>query len=249
VGRVVVPAHRGIFKASNEMSKYQLIIISLSLIVVSASSQPLVLDTVGSKPVKIYYRQDSTIDHLLYEWDMPHSSDDDIKAFTIKYKVLYTEVFHAYGGSKGEGNLDLFIMKDTWKPDDSTEIELQMDPSYRIILQVRNIVSPMQADDKVLRAFLSELQNKNFSKAKTYLSVRISNTITGQQFDSLRQNIRLDDSLIIYRTETQVATDHSTNAILQYRYKTDQDQPPKELIRVMFDKNNKILGIQPIKKQ
>jgi hypothetical protein len=249
VGRVVVPVHREIFKASNEMCKYQLIIISLCLIVVSASSQPLVLDTVGSKPVKIYYRQDSTIDHVLYEWDMPHASDDDLKAFKNKYEVLYTEIFHTYSGSAGEGSMDLFTMKDTWKPNDSTEIELQMDPSYRIILQVKNIVTPIQADDKVLRAFLSELQNKNFSRAKTYLSARISNTITNQQFEGLIQNIRLDDSVIIYRTETQVATDHSTNGILQYRYKTDQDQPPKELIRVMFDTNNRILGIQPIKKQ
>jgi len=223
--------------------------MSICLIVGSAYSQPLVLDTIGRKPVKIYYRQDSTIDHVRYEWDMPHASDDDIKAFKNKYQVLYTEVFHTYGGSKGEGSLDLFTMKDTWKPDDSTEIELQMDPSWRIILQVKNIVTPIQADDKVLRAFLSELQNKNFSKAKTYLSARISNTINDQQFEGLRQNIRLDDSLIIYRTETQVATDHSTNGILQYRYKTDQNQPPQELIRVMFDPNNKILGIQPIKKQ
>jgi hypothetical protein len=106
----------------------------------------------------------------------------------------------------------------------------------------------MRANDKALRAFLSELQSKNFSKAKTYLSAGISNTITDQQFEGLRQNIRFDDSLIIYFPGTQAGTDHSTNRILQYQYKTDQNKPPKELIRVMFDANNKILGIQPVKR-
>jgi hypothetical protein len=243
------------------MYKYPLNIISLCLAVVSVSSQSLVLDihknnladflkieqTLKSKPVQIYYQQDSTIDHVVYEWDMDHSSDDEIKAFTNKYKVLYTEVFHTYGGSRSEGSLDNFTMKDTWRPDDSTEIEMYIDPTYRIRLQVKNIVSPMRADDKVLRAFLSELENKNFSKAKTFLSAGISNTITDQQFEGLRQNIRFDDSLIIYSTGTQAGTDNPTNRILQYQYKTDQNNPPKELIRVMFDANNKILGIQPAK--
>jgi hypothetical protein len=217
----------------------QLFIIGLCLITGSASSQRFlkIEQALGSKPVKIDYRQDSTIDRLLYEWDSSNVN---------KYKTLYTQLFQLYGVSTSEGSLDNVAIRDTWKPDDSTEIDLSIDPSYRIRLQIRNMVSQRQLNDKVLKAFLLELQNKNFTRARAYLSARISHTITDQQFESLRQNIRLDDSLLIDSAGTQAGLDHSTNVILRYRYKTDQDHPPKEWVRVMFDANNKILGIQPI---
>ncbi len=37
--------------------------------------------------------------------------------------------------------------------------------------------------------------------------------------------------------------------ILQFKYKYDQDSPPKEMIKIIFDDNNTIVGIKPLKMQ
>jgi len=89
-----------------------------------------------------YFKKDSTIDYILYEWDSnkflgfgekPKKTQKQISAFIDKYKELYNQVFKIYGQGKSEGDFnDLSKIEtgelrktDTWNPNDSTEIELQ----------------------------------------------------------------------------------------------------------------------------
>jgi hypothetical protein len=86
-----------------------------------------------------YFQYDSTIEHVLYEWDDGNfpgnkedikKSPDEINAFIDKYNELYDQIYKTYGESKSVGSLnDLskieagdFNKKDIWKPNDSTEI-------------------------------------------------------------------------------------------------------------------------------
>jgi len=47
----------------------------------------------------------------------------------------------------------------------------------------------------------------------------------------------------------QVGLDGSIFTLLHYKYEDDTSEPPKELIKIIFDEKNKIVGIQPIKLQ
>lgn len=235
-----------------------------------------------------YFQKDSNISHLLYEWDdkgvngqNPSKSEKEINSFIDKYRELYNQILKTFGASKSEGDLsDLSKIKtgdfektDTWKPNDSTEIELYtvlsskyekkgattINPTYRIRLDIRNrnkkvdeFVKPdenkIKELDLVLKAFLSDLQSRNFDKAKLNLSNLIINNVTNEQLEILRQNIKFNDDLIMYISGTQMGFDGSNYLMLQYKYKSDDNSPPKELIKITFDEKNKIAGIQPIKR-
>jgi biopolymer transport protein ExbD len=47
----------------------------------------------------------------------------------------------------------------------------------------------------------------------------------------------------------QMGLDGSNYLMLQYKYKSDDNNPPKELIKATFDEKNKITGIQPVQRQ
>lgn len=188
-----------------------------------------------------YFQKDSSITHLLYEWDdktangqNPKKTSKEITSFIDKYNELYTQTFKNFGESKSEGDLnDLskietgdFKKTDTWKPNDSTDLELYI----------------------VVRTFLKNLQNKDFDKAKLSLSDQILNNVTNDQLETLRQNINFNDELMIFISGVQMGLDGSSYIMLQYKYKSDNSMPPKELIIVTFDEKNKVAGFQPRKR-
>ena len=236
-----------------------------------------------------YFQKDSIISSLHYEWNdkiangqNPKKTIEEINSFIDKYKELYNQIFKTFGESKSEGDLkDLskietgdFEKTDTWKPDDSTDIELYtvlsskyekkgattINPTYRIRLNIRNnsknadvFTKPDEAKikelDIVQKAFFGELKNKNFETARLNLSNLVINKVTNEQLEMLRQNIKFNDDLILYMHGAQMGLDGASNLMLQYRYKSDDNNPPKELIKVTFDEKNKITGIQPVKRQ
>ncbi len=65
----------------------------------------------------------------------------------------------------------------------------------------------------------------------------------------LKNYLKLDNRLIVFLSGMQMSMDGSTSTMLQYRYETDGNTPPKELIKVIFDNDNRILGIQPAKRE
>ena len=235
-----------------------------------------------------YFQKDSSITHLLYEWhdktvngQNPKKTSKEITSFIDKYNELYYQIFKTFGGSKSKGDLnDLskietgdFEKTDTWKPNDSTDIELYIilssryekkgnttiNPTYLIRLDIRNRTNvpeifakpdeiKIKMLDLVLKTFLKNLQNKDFNKAKLNLSDLIINDVTNDQLETLRQNINFNDELIIFISGVQMGVDGSSYIMLQYKYKSDNSMPPKELINVTFDEKNKIAGLQPTKR-
>lgn len=169
-----------------------------------------------------------------------------------------------------------FEKTNTWNTTDSTVIELYtilsnkyvkkgaitITPTYRIRLSVRNLAENETKDDvlkpdenkfkeldSVFNSFLSDLKNKNIEKAKLYLSPSILSPATNAQLEILRKNIKFSDGLVVFLSGVQIGLDGSNYIMLQYKYKKDSNMPPKDLIKVAFDKENKIVGIQPLKSQ
>ncbi len=169
-----------------------------------------------------------------------------------------------------------FEKTDHWNTSDSSGIifyiilskkyekrgSMTITPTYRIRLEVQNLAengikedalklteNKIKELDSVFNSFLSELKNNDFEKAKLCLSGLILSTVTNEQLQNLRKSIKSNNRLIVYFTGVQIGLDGSNYVMLQYKYNKDSNVPPKDLIKVIFDRENKIAGIQPIKRQ
>lgn len=165
--------------------------------------------------------------------------------------------------------------KDIWRPNDSTEIELyttlsnyfKADNNYTINrthilrLYIKKIpttsISPKlpsldesksQVLDKTFQNFILLLEKNELERARTYLSDLISGSVPTEQLKQLSDNIHKDKKLSLYFTGIQTGIDGTSFYIIQYKYETDHNIPPKELIKVTFDNQNKIAGVIPSKR-
>ncbi|HNP69198.1 MAG TPA: hypothetical protein PKH16_14920 [Aequorivita sp.] len=161
-----------------------------------------------------------------------------------------------------------------WFPNDSTEIEMYANisnyyekrgmvttsPTHRIRLYVRNTkkeerVSPELTEERldslntISKKFIASLKDGNKVKSKSYLSEMIIDQVTDEQLKALISRIDFDRELELVFSGIQMAMNGKAFAMLQYKYNDDQNSPPKEMIKVIFDDKNKIVGIQPMKMQ
>jgi hypothetical protein len=238
-----------------------------------------------------YFRKDSSIYNVLYEWDDENfighdkvvvKTQGEIRAFVEKYKEIISQVSRVFGQSKVEGGVkDLskvskgeFQEIDTWNPNDSTSVEsyvvlsslsethgmVSTRPTYRIRLYITNTVTPIKAaetgkpgEDRVnaanlvVREFLKSLRVDSLAKSRLELADRILPGVTDEQLEGLAKSIRFDDTLVIYMNGYQMDLQGTSYLMIQYKYASDTDNPPKEMLGVIFDDKNKILGIQPKK--
>ena len=94
-----------------------------------------------------------------------------------------------------------------------------------------------------------KLKENNFAGANLFLSDIVVEKVTENQFIELRKKIDFDNKLVQYFKGFQAFYTGENYLMLQYKYENEKSEIPKSLIKVIFDKNNKILGIQPIKKE
>lgn len=162
--------------------------------------------------------------------------------------------------------------KDTWKPNDSLEIIMYTaisnyykkegfvtrNPTHRIRLYVKNIKKKIEPklDEKIIfisnqnfESFISKLKESNLAEAKLFLSDMVIQKVTENQLIELRKMIDFDNKLVQYFKGFQMALTGENYLMLQYKYENEQSEVPKSIIKVIFDENNKILGIQPMKKE
>lgn len=161
-----------------------------------------------------------------------------------------------------------------WFPNDSTEIEMYANvsnyyekrgmatiaPTHRIRLYVKNTkkekeVIPELTEQRldslngISKQFIFTIKDENLSKSKTYLSELIIDQVTNEQLNALRSEINFDRQLELIYSGIQMGLNGKAFTMLQYKYIDDQDSPPKEMINVIFDEKNMIVGIQPLKMQ
>lgn len=169
---------------------------------------------------------------------------------------------------------DVLEKTDVWKPNDSTEIKLYTiqsnlyekrgamtkSPTHRIRLYVRNLKKDKKVLDKLDEAridslvilsnnFLKALKNKNLKNSKEYLSDLIIEQVTEEQLEILTTQIDFEREIELVYSSVQMGLNGSVFTLLQYKHRDDQESPPKEMIKVIFDDKNKIVGIQPMKMQ
>jgi len=161
-----------------------------------------------------------------------------------------------------------------WFPNDSTEIEMYATvsnfyekremvttaPTHRIRLYINNTkkekrVTPVLTEQRldslngISKQFIASLKDENLSNSKNYLSELIINQVTDDQLMILISEIDFDRELELVYNGIQMDMNGKSFATLQYKYGDDQNSPPKEMINVIFDDKNKIVGIRPLKMQ
>jgi len=172
-------------------------------------------------------------------------------------------------------SINTFVESSIWKPNDSTEIEMYatisnyyekkgamtINPVHRIRLYVRNQSKKdkktvPKLDDKKLSEleniktnFFKALKTKDLSKAKEYLSDIIKEKVTNEQLNLLVDNIDFERKTELIYSGIQMGFNGSMFTLLQYKYSDDSSSPPSEMIKLIFDEKDKIVGIQPIKLQ
>jgi hypothetical protein len=242
-----------------------------------------------------FYKSDSAVNHILYEWDESNFTGDieiktkkspnEITPFINKYKQILSQITLAFGESKSEGNMNTSMIEfdqfeinkqDKWKTNDSTDIDLYMSlsnkyekkgameiiPTYRIRLDVANIRTTSENNessklteqtiailDSVFKSFLADLKNNDFANTKLKLSSTLEGKVTAAQLTALKNSLKTDYRLIVYLSGILTSLDGSKNTMLQYQYENDGNSPPVDLIKVVFDNDNRILVIQPTKRQ
>jgi hypothetical protein len=161
---------------------------------------------------------------------------------------------------------------DVWKPSDSLKIYayttisnyyikdqfVTVNPTHRIRLYVYNLKEnkpeklsqeKVKLLDEKFNSFILLLSNDNFEEAKKLFSDKIINTVTADILKEVKHSIKINTKLNLYMTGMQVTQHGNIYPMLQYKYFDDISSPPKEYIIILFDNDNKIIGLQPMKRQ
>lgn len=162
--------------------------------------------------------------------------------------------------------------KDIWKPNENLEIVMYtaisnyykkegyvtVNPTHRIRLYITNIKKKEEPklDEKTISLandnfenFIKKMKENNFAEAKLFLSDLIVKNATESQLFELSKNINFDSKLVKYYTGFQIQMTGQNYLMIQYKYENEQSEIPKSIIKAIFDEENKIIGIQPLKKE
>lgn len=237
-----------------------------------------------------FKKADSTMSYILYEWDVSNFENQDNnqkskkfqKALIAKYKGLKTEISNKFGQPEVKKNysnisrfdsINTFVESSTWKPNDSTEIEMYatvsnyyekkgavtINPVHRIRLYIRNQSKEKEKEipkldekklvelEKIKTEFFTALKTKELIKTKEFLSDLIIEKVTDEQINILIDNINFDKQTELIYSGVQMGFNGSMFTLLQYKYSDDNLSPPSEMIKLIFDDKDKVVGIQPIK--
>jgi hypothetical protein len=197
------------------------------------------------------------------------------KAFIKKYELLVDQLSKKNGKSLQKGDLnelakiDLkggLTRGDQWKPNDSSAVSLyavfsnfqeekgnvKIQPTNRIRLYVSKIkktTSPELSDKAIESAkknydrFILRLRAGDMEGSKVSVSPQIRNQITETIFNQLKEGIKPEPFKVYTQSLQNV---NGTNYLMiQYAYVSAPEQP-REVVRVLFDKEHLIIGIQPL---
>jgi len=135
---------------------------------------------------------------------------------------------------------------------------ITISPTHRIRLYVRTVKSKeasevdesrVVASDLIFSKFISALKVDDLKTSKDYLSDFVLETISDDQLVALAKQINFTDKPVIYFKGHYLTTMGEKYLMIQYRYENDTAEVPLKLIKVFFDSDDKIIGIQPIVRQ
>ena len=237
-----------------------------------------------------FKKTDSTMSYVLYEWDVSNfekqnnnqKSEKFQNALIAKYKGLKKDISNDFGQPEVKKNysnisrldsINTFVESSTWKPNDSTEIEMYatvsnyyekkgaitINPVHRIRLYIRNQSKEKEIPKldekrlaelaKIKHDLFNALKARDLPKSKEFLSDLILEKVTDEQINMLIDSINFEKQTELIYSGVQMGFNGDMYTLLQYKYSDESSNPPNEMIKLIFDDKDKIVGIQPIKLQ
>jgi hypothetical protein len=162
---------------------------------------------------------------------------------------------------------------DTWTPSDSLKIYayttisnyfkkdnfVTVNPTHKIRLYVYNLKEEkpeklsqekLSLLDEKFNSFILLISKDSFGEAQKLFSEKIINTVTIDVLKQIKQSIfKTNAKLDLYMNGMQIMQDGNIYPMLQYKFSDDVNTPPKEYIMVLFDNDNKIIGLRPMKRE
>lgn len=178
-----------------------------------------------------------------------------------------------YSNISMRDSINTFIESSKWHPNEETEIELYatisnyyekaefttINPVHRIRLYIRNTKKEENSEeklskdkiaslDKVFKKYYGLLQDGKITESKELLSNLIKDDTTNEMLQGLIENLNLSSDIELYLVGKDIMPDGRIFIGLQYKYSNDFSDTPQELIKVLFDEKDKIVGINPLTK-
>lgn len=99
--------------------------------------------------------------------------------------------------------------------------------------------------DKQFVKFVSALKNNDKNGVTNLISDKAKNIVNDDIIQKLSGGISFNRKLKIYKSGNQKLLDNETYPAIQYKYADDAQDPPKDIITVIFENDGKILGVKP----
>ena len=234
--------------------------------------------------LEVYYyfnAYDSTMTSIRYLWDVRSIEKKENnkqsltfqKALAEKYYSLEKMLTSKLGKSIVEGSIeDLqeantvgLLKKNTWQPNDSTEVILGISisnvyqkegivskiPTHRIRLQVLNKKEPKKPVDQnqsisiseFLIPFFQEVENGNLADSKSYFSNFTEAEAINEMLDLMRAQINFEQP-ITFVDGSRISAKGSTYVLLEYTYTNKNDGDEIKDLRIFLDVYDKIAKIK-----
>lgn len=93
--------------------------------------------------------------------------------------------------------------------------------------------------------FVAALKASDKEKIKTLVSDKIKYYMSDDIIEKLSGGISFERKMEVYKSGYQQLYENETYPIIQYKYTDDQQNPPRDIINVIFENDGKILGVKP----
>ena len=209
-----------------------------------------------------------------WDGDIQKLSATEQDALKVRYDEIVEKIENSYGKPETEEKKEYskaisegsYHRIDSWSTE-KLKILLYIDisnkhvdkgaykitPTYRIRLTFTNKTSSdpfdqtrIENSNLVAQIFFSSILSENYKNAKAQLSTNIRQTITNDQLKETAKKVRDYKGFLQYFNGVQVGLDGKAYLILMFKSPTEKKDPPRNFVKVIFDNNDKIIGVQPM---
>ena len=93
--------------------------------------------------------------------------------------------------------------------------------------------------------FVSALKSSDKSAVSQLISEKVKSLVDENMIQKLSGGISFERKTEVYESGYQKLLDNQTYPAIQYKYADDKNNPPRDLITVIFENDGKILGVKP----
>lgn len=162
---------------------------------------------------------------------------------------------------------------DVWQPNDSLKIysyitisdyykkgnSFTISPTHIIRLYLDNLKGENQGAinflpklniyEQQFNLLLTLLSDNKFAEAKKLFPRKAEKSLNDDILNKLKRILVTNDKFELFTSGMQMAEDGKMYPMLQYKESSDTNTPPKKLVIVLFDNDNKIIGLKPVARE